>query len=234
MYSVSKGVQHQLVDYSFVRTAKTSFLEISSESKPADAIPEALCKVMAKQLYNDTMVRSQRGAFTSAKLDSGETVDDLSKRLQDLAVSVRGHDRAPKGCLPISSSSSPMWPKSCRWNLSELDGATGDTVLLQLFTDALPEELQVNAYGINGDYDHLVVSLSRIQKTLAKKDKPGVTRRARCAEQTNKVVDGAGVYHDDDLSMEEVVQAIQVWRAGRKGRDEWREGPERRVDVGRR
>jgi hypothetical protein len=85
----------------------------------------------------------------------------------------RSFDRAPKGCLPISSSSSPMWPKSCRWNLSELDGATCDTVLLQLFTDALPEELQVNAYGINGDYDHLVASLSRIQKTLAKKDKPG-------------------------------------------------------------
>jgi hypothetical protein len=47
---------------------------------------------MAKQLYNDTMVRSQRGAFTSAKLDSGATVDDLSERLEDLAVSVRGHE----------------------------------------------------------------------------------------------------------------------------------------------
>jgi hypothetical protein len=76
-------------------------------------------KSNGKQLYNDTMVRSQRCAFTSAKLDSGETVDDLSKRLQNLAV-----------------------------GLPELEGAAGDAVLLQRFTDALPEELQMHAYGI--------------------------------------------------------------------------------------
>jgi hypothetical protein len=101
---------------------------------------------MAKQLYNDTMVRSQRGAFTSAKLDSKETVDYLPERLQNLAVS-----------------------------LPDLEGAAGDAVLLQRFTDALSEELHVHAYGVSGDYDHLVVSLSRIQKTLRKKNKPGVT-----------------------------------------------------------
>jgi hypothetical protein len=48
-----------------------------------------------------------------------------------------------------------------------------DAVLLQRFTDALPEELQVHAYGISRDYDHLIASLSRIQMTLGKKDKPG-------------------------------------------------------------
>jgi hypothetical protein len=37
----------------------------------------------------------------------------------------------------------------------------------------LPQELQVHEYGISGDYDHLVASLSRIQKTLGKKAKPG-------------------------------------------------------------
>jgi hypothetical protein len=95
---------------------------------------------MAKQLYNDTMVRSQRSAFTSAKLDSGETIDDLSERLQNFAV-----------------------------DLPELEGAAGDAVLLQRFTDALPVELQVHAYGISGDCDHLFASLSRIQKTLGKK-----------------------------------------------------------------
>jgi hypothetical protein len=58
------------------------------------------------------MVRSQRGAFTSAKLYSGETVDDLSERLQNLSV-----------VMP------------------ELEGAAGDAVLLQRFTDALPKEL---------------------------------------------------------------------------------------------
>jgi hypothetical protein len=35
-------------------------------------------------------------------------------------------------------------------------------------------------------------------------------------EQVNVVSDGAGFYHDDDLSMEEVMQAIQVWRAYRR------------------
>jgi hypothetical protein len=84
-------------------TAKVSFLKISSEPKHADATLEALRKVMEKQLYNDTMVRSQRGALTSAKLDSGETVDDLSERLQNLAV-----------------------------GLPELEDAAGDAVLLQL------------------------------------------------------------------------------------------------------
>jgi hypothetical protein len=110
------------------------------------------------------------------KLDSGETVEDLSDRLQNLAV-----------------------------GLLELEGAAGDAVLLQRFTDALPEELQVHAYGISGDYDHLVASLSRIQKTLVKKDKPGVTRRALRAEQVNEILDRASAYHNDDLSMVEVV-----------------------------
>jgi hypothetical protein len=35
----------------------------------------------------------------------------------------------------------------------------------------LPEELQVHEYGISGEYDPLVASLSRIQKTLRKKAK---------------------------------------------------------------
>jgi hypothetical protein len=110
---------------------------------------------MAKQLYNDTMVRSQRGAFTSAKLDSGETVDDLSERLQNLSV-----------------------------GLPELEVAAGDAVSLQRFTDALPEELQVHAYGISGDYDHLIASLSRSQRTLGKKTnrgwRGGLVVRSRC------------------------------------------------------
>jgi hypothetical protein len=112
MYPVSERVQHQLIGYEFAGTAKASFLKNSSESKHADATPEVLWKVMAKQLYTDTMVRSQSGAFTSAKPDFGETVDDLSERLQNLAV-----------------------------GLPELEGAAGDAVLLQRFTDALPEEL---------------------------------------------------------------------------------------------
>jgi hypothetical protein len=111
MYPVSERVQHQLIGYAFSRTAKASFLKISSQPKH-DATTEALWKVMAKELYNDTMVRSQRGAFTSPKLDSVETVDDLSDRLQNLFI-----------------------------DLPELEGAAGDAVLLQHFTDALPEEL---------------------------------------------------------------------------------------------
>jgi hypothetical protein len=108
MYPVSERVQHQLIGYALAGTAKESLLMICSEPKHADATPEALWKVMAKQLYNDNMVRSQCGAFTSAKLDSGETVDDLSERLKNLAV-----------------------------GLPELEGAIGDAVLLQRFTDAL-------------------------------------------------------------------------------------------------
>jgi hypothetical protein len=146
MYPVSERVQHQLIGYAFSGTAKTSFLKISSDPKHADATTEALWKLMAKQLHNDTIVRSQRGAFTSVKLDSGETVDDLSERLLNLAVS-----------------------------FPELEGAAGDAVLLQRFTDALPEELQVHAYGISGDYGRLFASLSRVQNTLGKNDKAGVT-----------------------------------------------------------
>jgi hypothetical protein len=54
----------------------------------------------------------------------------------------------------------------------------------------------------------LVASLSRIQKTLGKNYKPGVTWRARRAEQVNEILDRSSVHHDDELSMEEVVQAI--------------------------
>jgi hypothetical protein len=75
----------------------------------------------------------------------------------------------------------------------------------------------VHAYGISGDYDHLVASLSRIQRTLGKKDKPEVTWRARRAEQVNEILNIARVYHDDDLSIEEVVQAIQDLKGGRAG-----------------
>jgi hypothetical protein len=133
MYPVSKRIQNQLLGCAFAGTAKAWFLNISSEPKHADATSEALWKAMTKQLYNDTMMRSQRSAFTSAWLDSGETVDDLSERLQNLAV-----------------------------GLPELKGAACDAVLLRRLTEALREELQVHAYGISGDYDHLVASLSRI------------------------------------------------------------------------
>jgi hypothetical protein len=109
---VSERVQHQLIGYVFSGTAKAAFLNVSSEPKHADATPETLWKVMAKQLYNETMVRSQRGAFSSAVLDSIETVENLPERLQDLAV-----------------------------GLPELEGAAGDAVVLQRFTDALLEEL---------------------------------------------------------------------------------------------
>jgi hypothetical protein len=94
----------------------------------------------------------------------------------------------------------------------------------------------VHAYGISGDYDHFVASLSRIQKTLVKKDKPGVTWRARRAEQVNKILGRASVYHND-LSTDEVVQAIQDFKGGRGGgerRDGWRREAGRRDSVGRR
>jgi hypothetical protein len=109
--------------------------------------------------------------------------------------------------------------------LPELEGAAGDAFLLQRFTDALPEELQVHAYDISTDYDRLVASLSRIQRTLRKKDKPGVTWRARRAGHVNEILDRASVYHDDDLSIKAEVQAIQDfkgWRAGGERGDGWR------------
>jgi hypothetical protein len=62
MYPVSEHVQHQLIGYAFSGTAKAAFLKDSSEPKHGTT-PKTLWKVMAKQLYNDTMVRSQRGAF---------------------------------------------------------------------------------------------------------------------------------------------------------------------------
>jgi hypothetical protein len=117
----------------------------------------------------------------------------------------------------------------------KLEGAASDAALVQ--RDALPEELQVHAYGISGDYDHLVASLSRIQKTLGKKDKPGVTWKARRAEQVNEILDGTSVYHDDELSIEEVVQAIQDFKGGRAGgerKDGWRGGAGRTNGIGRR
>jgi hypothetical protein len=54
-----------------------------------------------------------------------------------------------------------------------------------------------------------------------------VTWRARRAEQVNGILDRASVYHDDDLSMEEVVQATQDFKGGRAGGergDGWRGG----------
>jgi hypothetical protein len=83
----------------------------------------------------------------------------------------------------------------------------------------------VHAYGISGDYDHLVASLSRIQRTLGKKDKPEVTWRTSRAELVYEILDRASVYHDDDLSIEEVVQAIQDFKGGHAGGergDYWR------------
>jgi hypothetical protein len=51
--------------------------------------------------------------------------------------------------------------------------------------------------------------------------------RARLAEQVNEILDRASVYHDDDLSIEEVVQAIQDFKGGRadgERGDGWRGG----------
>jgi hypothetical protein len=44
-----------------------------------------------------------------------------------------------------------------------------------------------------------------------------VTWRAHLAEQVNEILDRASVYHDDDHSMEKVVQAIQDFKGGRDG-----------------
>jgi hypothetical protein len=55
MYPVSERVQHQLIGYAFSGTAKAAFLKVSSDPKHADATPETLRKVIAKQLYNNTM-----------------------------------------------------------------------------------------------------------------------------------------------------------------------------------
>jgi hypothetical protein len=49
MYLVSERFHHQLIGYAFAGTAKASFLKIFSEPKHAEATPEALWKVMAKQ-----------------------------------------------------------------------------------------------------------------------------------------------------------------------------------------
>jgi hypothetical protein len=54
-----------------------------------------------------------------------------------------------------------------------------------------------------------------------------VTWRARRAEQVNEILIRTSVYHDDDLSIEEVVQAIQDFKGGRAGGgrgDGWRGG----------
>jgi hypothetical protein len=63
MYPASGRVQHQLIGHAFAGTAKAAFLMISSEPKYADKTLKALWKVMAKQLYNYTMVRAQSGAL---------------------------------------------------------------------------------------------------------------------------------------------------------------------------
>jgi hypothetical protein len=112
MYPESERVQHQLIGYAFAGTAKASFLKISSEPKHADATPEVLWEVMEEQLYNDTMVRSQRGAFTSSKLYCGETVDDLSERLHSPSVcrSLRARP-AMQSCSKVSLT---RCQKSCR------------------------------------------------------------------------------------------------------------------------
>jgi hypothetical protein len=58
-------------------------------------------------------------------------------------------------------------------------------------------------------------------------DKPGMTWRALRAEQGNEILERASVYYNDDLLMDEVVQAIQDFKGGRAGGergDGWRGG----------
>jgi hypothetical protein len=53
------------------------------------------------------------------------------------------------------------------------------------------------------------------------------TWRARRAEYVNEILDRASVYHNNDLSIEEVVQEVQYFKGGRAGgerRAGWRGG----------
>jgi hypothetical protein len=68
---------------------------------------------MEKQLYNDTVVRSHRGAFTRAVIDSGETVDNLSERLPDLAAGLPELEGA-EAMLSCCNVSLTCCQKSCR------------------------------------------------------------------------------------------------------------------------
>jgi hypothetical protein len=109
MYPVSERVQHQLIGYAFAGTAKASFLKISSEPKHADTTPEALWKVMAKQLYNDTMVRSQ--LVLSSTLERRSTIcRSVCRTSPSLCRSWRARP-AMRSCSNVSLT---RCQKSCR------------------------------------------------------------------------------------------------------------------------
>jgi hypothetical protein len=68
---------------------------------------------MAKELYNDTVVKSHCGAYSRAVIDSGETVDNLSERLHDLAADLPELEGAA-AMLSCCNVSLTCCHKSCR------------------------------------------------------------------------------------------------------------------------
>lgn len=59
MYSVPERVQHQLVGYGFRGGAAKVFLSVQADSRPADATPADLWKVMSRKIDNATTVPVQ-------------------------------------------------------------------------------------------------------------------------------------------------------------------------------
>ena len=189
-YPVSESAQHQLLGYGFSGVAAKVFLNVQSDARNVHCSPSEPWKIMAQKLYNSEMVQAQRANFTSTVLGPEETVADLADRLQELAV-----------------------------GLAEIDGDAGDEVLSQRLIDALPEELQIHAFSLGGDFDSKVSALNRIQ---SKKKKIGASWRHR-RERVNQMDESGADKCASSLSDNELVQAVEEFQR-RRGEEARRSG----------
>lgn len=58
---------------------------------------------------------------------------------------------------------------------AEMISETGEDVLVQRLVDALPEDLELHAFGVAGEIDAKEVALERIQKARKSKRGSGMT-----------------------------------------------------------
>jgi hypothetical protein len=75
-------------------------------------------------------------------------------------------------------------------SLSELEGPAGDAVLLQRFTDALPEELQVHAYGDIPDDERIDYHDVEVGKGSPEELADAIEGLLKSAEQADMYRDG--------------------------------------------
>jgi hypothetical protein len=112
-----------------------------------------------------TVFRKVSSDPRNADFSPDEVWEEMSKKLYNVQMVLAQRAEFISATLQIGETVAELAAR-LHTGLAEMEGEAGDDVLSQRLVDALPEKLQVHAYGLTGDYDVKIAALTRIQQKI--------------------------------------------------------------------